>query len=222
MNDPTKGNTGKQKLVFVTLTGLPLTIQLDWPFHRSTSGADFWVLHGDIRLENSDGLHAPISVNLTLVLKEVLPSLDRADTEGLVINALRKEVDRQQIEFLKSGKLLPVAFSSRHYDFRRNGWVFEHANDAQLREFILRTVYWNEAAGNSPVPIGDPIDAQYLDVTRDQMISAAQTLGREGVLNLHGDQASATDSLLGQSGKMKDDMRTALVALQKKHEFERG
>lgn len=221
-NDPSNGNTGAHKPIFVTLTGLPLSIQLDWPFHRSTSGADFWVLHGDIRLENSDGLHAPISVNMTLVVKDVLPSLERASTEGPVINALRKEVDRQQIEFLKSGKLLPVAFSSRHYDFKRNGWVFEHANDAQLREFILRTVYWNEFAANLPVPVADPFNIQYLDVTREQALSAAQALAREGLLNLKGEQASATDALLGQSEKMKSDMRAALEALQKKHEFERG
>jgi hypothetical protein len=222
MNDPTNGNTGKQKPIFVTLTGLPLSIQLDWPFHRSTSGADFWVLHGDIRLENTDGLHAPISVNMTLVVKDVLPSLERAAAEGPVINALRKEVDRQQIEFLKSGKLLPVAFSSRHYDFKRTRWVFEHADDAQLREFILRTVYWNELAGNSPVPIADPFNAQYLDVTREQMLGAAQALASEVLLNLNGEQASATDGLLRQSEKIKSDMRAALEALQKKHEFERG
>lgn len=221
-NDPSNGNNGAHKPIFVTLTGLPLSIQLDWPFHRSTSGADFWVLHGDIRLENSDGLHAPISVNLTLVVKDVLPSLERADTEGPVINALRKEVDRQQIEFLKSGKLLPVAFSSRHYDFKRKRWAFEHANDAQLREFILRTVYWNQLAGNSPVPVADPLNAQYLDVTREQMLSAAQALGKGGLLNLNAEQASATDALRGQSEKMKSDMRAALEALQKKHEFERG
>jgi len=41
------------KKIWVTLTGLPLTVKLDWPFHQSTSGADFWVLHGDIRLEGS-------------------------------------------------------------------------------------------------------------------------------------------------------------------------
>ena len=42
--------TGGEK-IWVTLRGLPVTIRLEWPFHQSTSGADFWVLHGDIRLE---------------------------------------------------------------------------------------------------------------------------------------------------------------------------
>ena len=70
------------KKIWVTLTGLPLTISLEWPFHRSTSGADFWVLHGDIRLENSEGLHAPVAVNLSATVREVLPSLDAEGCGG--------------------------------------------------------------------------------------------------------------------------------------------
>src|SRR5438876_512644 len=51
MTQPKAGSP--EKKIWMTLTGLPLTIRLDWPFHKSTSGADFWVLHGDIRLANS-------------------------------------------------------------------------------------------------------------------------------------------------------------------------
>ena len=69
------------------------------------SGADFWVLHGDIRLENSEGLHAPVAVNLSATVREVVASLEPEDVEAPVINALRKEVDHRQIEFVKSGKL---------------------------------------------------------------------------------------------------------------------
>ena len=126
----------------MTLTGLPLTIELEWPFHRSTSGADFWVLHGDVRLEGSDGLHAPMAVNLSATVREVMPSLEPKDAEAPVINALRKEVDKRQIEFLKSGKLKPVAFSSRHYDFKRQKWVFGKAADDAIATFIERKVYW--------------------------------------------------------------------------------
>ena len=43
---------GVEKKIWVTLSGLPLTVTLQWPFHQSTSGADFWVLHGDIRLSD--------------------------------------------------------------------------------------------------------------------------------------------------------------------------
>jgi hypothetical protein len=135
------------KKIWMTLTGLPLTIRLEWPFHKSTSGADFWVLHGDIRLENSEGLHAAVAVNLSMTVREVMPSLEPNDAEAPVINALRKEVDRRQIEFVKSGKLLPVAFSSRHYDFKRQKWVFGKASDEVVAEFLTRKVYWQTRVG---------------------------------------------------------------------------
>jgi hypothetical protein len=134
--------SGEARKIWVTLSGLPLTISLEWPFHRSTSGADFWVLHADIRLENSDGLHAPMAVNLSATVREVVASLEPADVEAPVINALRKEVDKRQIEFLKSGKLKPVAFSSRHYDFKRGKWVFGKATDEEIASFLERKVYW--------------------------------------------------------------------------------
>ena len=144
---------GESKKIWVTLSGLPLTISLEWPFHRSTSGADFWVLHGDIRLENSDGLHAPVAVNLSATVREVVASLEPVDVEAPVINALRKEVDHRQIEFVKSGKLKPVAFSSRHYDFKRAKWVFGKATDEVIAEFLERKVYWGtKLKSEYPVP----------------------------------------------------------------------
>ena len=106
------------KTICVTRTGLPLTFKFDWPFRHATSGADFEVLHAEITLENSQNLRALVAVNLSATLREVLPSLDPKDTEGPIINALRKDVDRMQIEFLKSAKLVPLPFSSRHYDFK--------------------------------------------------------------------------------------------------------
>src|SRR5215469_9687540 len=129
-----------QKHIYVTLSGLPLFIDLTFPFHKSGSGADFWVLHGDVKLGNSEGLHAPIAVNLSVTVSEVLPSLETKDTESPVINALRKEVDRRQLEFLKSGKLVPVQFSSRYYDFKRNKWAFGKASEEQIAQLIARKV----------------------------------------------------------------------------------
>src|SRR5271169_3420078 len=156
--------------IWVTLRGLPLTIALEWPFHPSTSGADFWVLHGDIRLESSDGLHAPMAVNLSATVKEVLPSLEPKDAEAPVINALRKEVDRKQVEFVKSGKLKPVAFSSRHYDFKREKWMFGKASDEVIGEFLGRKVYWGtKVGGQERVWIGDPTEAQYLESTPEHL-----------------------------------------------------
>jgi len=130
-----------EKKIWVTLSGLPLTVELEWPFHRSTSGADFWVLHGDIKLGGSEGLHAAVSVNLSATVREVLPSLEPKDVEGPAINSLRYNVDRRQLEFVKSGKLVPVQFSSRHYDFKRNKWVFGKASDEDISLLIARKVF---------------------------------------------------------------------------------
>jgi len=234
------------KKIWMTLTGLPLTIRLEWPFHKSTSGADFWVLHGDIRLENSEGLHAAVAVNLSMTVREVMPSLEPKDAEAPVINALRKEVDRRQIEFVKSGKLLPVAFSSRHYDFKRQKWVFGKASDEVVAEFLARKVYWETrlavaqgaevSESKSPpsrkerekdgaparVWICDPTEAQYLQTVPEHLLEMAGRIAADGLVQVDGEWAEATAKLMGQAGRFEEAMRKSVEELEKKHAFERG
>ncbi|MGA2373950.1 MAG: hypothetical protein ABSF72_00415 [Candidatus Sulfotelmatobacter sp.] len=220
---------GGEKKLWVTLSGLPLSISLEWPFHRSTSGADFWVLHGDIRLENSDGLHAPVAVNLSATVREVVASLEPVDVEAPVINALRKEVDHRQIEFVKSGKLKPVAFSSRHYDFKRGKWVFGKATDEVIAEFLERKVYWGtKLSAQYPVPgaervwIGDPTDAQYLETAPAHLVEIAVRLAGDGLMHVDGEFAVATAELMAKAERFEGAMRIAVEELEKKHAFERG
>jgi len=210
--------------IWVTLKGLPLSIRLDWPFHQSTSGADFSVLHGDIRLEGSDGLHAPVAVNLSQTVREVLPSMEPKDAEAPVINALRKEVDRRQIEFVKSGKLLPVPFSSRHYDYKRQQWVFGQATDDVMAEFIERKVFWQTIlSGEKRVWIGDPTEAQYLQTTPGHVVEiAARLVAAQGLLRIEGEWAEPTVGLMGQAERFQNTRRQAVEELEKKHAFERG
>jgi len=215
---------GEAKKIWMTLSGLPLTMELEWPFHRSTSGADFWVLHGEIRLQNSDGLHAPVAVNLSMTVREVLASLEPGDAEAPVINALRKEVERRQIEFVKSGKLKPVAFSSRHYDFKRAKWVFGKATDEVIATFVERKVYWStKLGGEKRVWIGDPTDAQYLETTPAHLMEiAGRLVAGDGLVRMEGEWAEATAGLMGQAERFESAMRMALDEVEKKHAFERG
>jgi hypothetical protein len=215
---------GGEKKIWVTLTGLPLTIELEWPFHRSTSGADFWVLHGDVRLENSDGLHAPVAVNLSATVREVVASLEPGDVEAPVINALRKEVDRRQIEFVKSGKLKPVAFSSRHYDFKRQKWVFGKASDEVIATFLERKVYWGaKVGGEKRVRVGDPTDAQYLETTSEHLLDVAgRVVAADGLVRIEQEWVEATQGLMGQAERFESAMKAAVEELEKKHAFERG
>ena len=210
--------------IWVTLRGLPLTIRLEWPFHPSTSGADFFVLHGDLRLEGSEGLHAPVAVNLSQTVREVMPSLEAKDAEAPVINALRKEVDRRQIEFVKSGKLLPVPFSSRHYDFKRQQWVFGKATDEAMAEFIERKVYWQTVlSGEKRVWIGDPAEAQYVQTTPAHLLEiAARLVAAQGLLRIEGEWAEATQGLMLQAERFENARRAAVEELEKKHAFERA
>jgi hypothetical protein len=222
MSDQTAGNGSGQKKIYVTLAGLPLSFHLEWPFRKSTSGADFFFLHADIRLENSEGLHAPVAVNLSATVREVMPSLEPKDAEEPVINALRKEVDRRQLEFVKSGKLVPVQFSSRHYDFKRNKWMFGKASDEEMELLLARKVYWQTRLVGGTVWVGDPAEALYVETSTEHLLDVARKLQTQGLIKLEGERATANPSLMEQAEKFEANMRAALQELEKKHAFERG
>ncbi len=218
----TANPTAKSKTIYVTRTGLPLSFELEWPFRRATSGADFYVLHTTITLENSDGLRALVAVNLSVTLREVLPSLEPKDTEGPVINALRKEVDHRQTEFVKSGKLVPLPFSSRHYSFKLKQWVFGKANEDEIARMIERRVYWQTRLVGGDVWLGDPTEALYVDTTTDHIAEIAAGLGRQGLFTLGRHYASALPPLMDQKERFESEMAAALRQLEEKHAFERG
>jgi hypothetical protein len=220
MSDHVDGNG--QKRIYVTLSGLPLSFHMEWPFRKSTSGADFFFLHADIRLEGSTGLHAPVAVNLSATVREVLPSLEPKDVEAPVIAALRKEVDRRQLEFVKSGKLVPVQFSSRHYDFKRNRWMFGKASDEEMALLLTRKVYWQTRLVGGPVWIADPTEALYVETSSGHLLDVARKLESQGLIKLEGEWATANPSLMEQAAKFEADMLAALEELEKKHAFERG
>src|SRR5258708_9593995 len=211
-----------EKKIYVCQSGLQLSFQLEWPFHKSNSGADFSVLHADVALENSQGLHAPVSVNMSATVREVMPSLEPKDIEAPVINALRKEVDRKQIEFVKSGKRVPVQFSSRYYDFKRSKWMFGKATDVEIALMIARKVYWQTKVAGGPVWAGDPTEALFVENSVEHILEIAQKLRSQELMTLEGEWDSANASLMAQSEKFEADMRAAVAELEQKHAFERG
>ncbi len=214
--------TSISKTIYVTRTGLPLSFKLEWPFRHATSGADFDVLHTAITLENSGGLRALVAVNLSATLREVLPSLEPKDTEGPVINALRKEVDHKQTEFVKSGKLVPLPLSSRHYNFKLKQWVFGKATDEEIALLIERKVYWQSRLVGGEVWLGDPIEALYLDTTIDHIAEVAAGLAQQGLFTLVRHHATALPALMDQRDRFESEMAEARQQLEEKHAFERG
>ena len=216
-------DAGEQgKTIYVTLAGLPLSFEFEWPFRKSTSGADFWVVHADIRLEGSEGLHAPVAVNLSATVREVVPSLEPKEIVAPVINALRKEVDKGQLEFVKSGKLVPMHFSSRHWDFKRNQWAFGKAADETIVELIERKVYWQTKVVGGDVWLGDLAEAQYVQTTTDHVAEIANGLAQRGRIKLERRYATALEPLMREAEKFEAARRAAVEALERKHAFERG
>jgi hypothetical protein len=214
--------TASTKTVYVTRSGLPLSFHFDWPFRHATSGADFDVLHAEITLENSGNLRALVAVNLSATLREVLPSLDKKDTEAPVINALRKDVDRKQIEFQKSAKLVPLHFSSRHYDFKRNQWAFGKAMDEEIARLIERKVFWQTKLVGGDVWLGDATEALYLETTTDHVAEVAASLMHRGLFTMARRYAAALPALMNQHDRFEQEMAEAVHQLEEKHAFERG
>jgi len=208
--------------IYMTLSGLPLTVELQWPFRQSVGGADFLVLHGDVQLVDGSGLHAVVSVSLSQTMRDVMPSLEPMQAAPIVINALRKDVERKQLEFLKSDKRQPVPLSSRFIKFSTKQFVFEHADDTQLREMIERKVFWDAKLDNASSWILDPADVLYAGRTPEEFMTAAIALANDGMIALNGEHATSTSQLLSLSDELEQTTRTALERLQQKHAFERA
>ena len=207
---------------YMTLSGLPVVIAMEWPFHPATAGSDFDVIHGRMTLAGSD-LHAELSVQITQVIKEALPSLAREHAEAAVINAVRKDLDRKQLELVKSGKRQPVPVSSRHYDFKRNKLIFSKASDEDIVRFMRRKVYWlSQLAGGAEIRVAEPFDVLYLNTTPEHMLELAKTqLMDAGLITLGKGWAAPTEKLKNQAAQLEREMQESLQAHQEKHRFEK-
>ena len=87
---------------YVTLGGLPVAFgQFQWPFHRSTSGADTYIVHGEVHLADggAHNLHAKVAASVTQTFAEIVPAMEQPYAETFVYNAVRKTVDLGQLEF---------------------------------------------------------------------------------------------------------------------------
>ena len=210
-------------LQYLTVSGLPLSFAFDWPFHKSVGGADFHVLHGDMRLEDGSGLHCLVSVHLSAVMVEKFPSLDPQHTRDVVTNALRKEVETKQLEFLKTSKRQPVPLSSRFLNFRTSEWQFMQPSDDQVALMLRDKVYWfGSRLANARVHIADPCDAIYLGRTTGQLLDLARGLAGQGLIVLDRERATPTDALKRISAEIEAREKSAFDELQMKHAFEQA
>jgi hypothetical protein len=200
---------------YVTLGGLPLAFgQFQWPFHRSTSGADTHIVHGEIHLADGGALnlHAKIAASVTLTFAEIVPAMEQPYAETFVYNAVRKTVDLGQLEFLKSGNRQPVPVTTRYYSRWQKKFLFTETNDQERLEYLLRKIYWlSGVLGESqPVWVADPRDAQYLNTTEQDLLRMAGHEAGEGLLELDGEFAAATPRLLARAPEYQAALEAAL------------
>jgi len=206
---------------FLTLHGLPLSFgKFAWPFHGSTSGADTFIVHGEIRLEdgNESILHAKISASLTQTFADVVTALEQPFAEGFIVNAVRKTLDQGQLELVKSGNRQPVPVTTRYYSLKRKVFIFNDTTPEQRHDYLAAKVFWmsHVLGGGAPVWVADPRDAQYLNTTVAELKSTAATLAKEGLVLLEGDGswASATDTLRNQEDKYRAEVSDALAFIK--------
>jgi len=191
---------------YVTLAGLPTAFgQFQWPFHHSTSGADTYIVHGEIRLEDggAHNLHAKIAASVTLTFAEIVPAMEQPYAESFVYNAVRKTLDMGQLEFLKSGNRQPVPVTTRYYSRWKKKFVFTDTDDKERLRYLQSKVYWLSGVlgASKPVWIADPRDAQYLNTTEADLLRMAGHEAGEGLIKLDGEFAAATPALMARAAE---------------------
>jgi hypothetical protein len=201
---------------YVTLEGLPVSLKnFHWPFHRSTSGADTYIVHGEIHLEDGtdSALHAKVSTSMTVTFAEIVPAPEQPYAETFLYNAIRKTLDQGQLELVKSGNRQPVPVTTRYYSRWQKKFIFTETNDAARLEYLLLKTYWLSGVlgANQPVWIADPRDAQYLNTTASDLLRMAADEASQGLLSLSGEYASPTPLLLARADQFRDKLQKALA-----------
>jgi len=200
---------------YVTLAGLPIAFgRFQWPFHRSTSGADTYIVHGEMHLADggAHNLHAKVAASVTVTFAEIVPAMEQPYAETFVYNAIRKTVDLGQLEFVKSGNRQPVPVTTRYYSRWQKKFLFTETNDAERLAYLLRKVYWLSGVlgEGKPVWIADPRDAQYLNTTEADLLRMAGDEAGAGLVALDGEYAAATPALMARAAEYQAALEAAL------------
>ena len=206
---------------YLTMGGLPLSFgKFAWPFHTSTSGADTFVVHGEVRLEDGQPsmLHAKIAAAMTQTFKDVVAAMEQPFAEGFLYNAVRKTMDQGQLELVKSGNRQPVPVTTRYYSAKQGRFIFNDTTEAQRSEYIAAKVFWLSGVlgGGREVWLLDPRDAQYLNTTPALLRQTVDALASEGVLRLAADTefATPTEALMNHRAKYVAEMQDALAFIK--------
>src|SRR6201985_3832914 len=155
---------------YLTLHGLPLSFEkFTWPFHGSTTGADTFLVHGEVRLEDGESslLHAKVAASMTVTFAEIVKAPEQPFAEGFIYNAVRKTMDQGQLELVERGNRQPVPVTTRFYSTWKKRFNFNDTTEGQRQEYLAAKVFWLSGVlgGGLPVWVLVPRDAPDLDTT---------------------------------------------------------
>lgn len=206
---------------FFTLHGLPLRFSnFAWPFHTSTSGADTYLVHGELWLEDGQPamLHAKISASMTLTFAEIIKAPEQPFAESFIYNAVRKTMDQGQLELVKSGNRQPVPVTTRYFSPWKKQFNFNDTNEQQRHDYVAGRVFWLSGVlgGGAPLWLADPREAQYLNTTVAEMKKAADSLVKEGLIQLAADTeyATPTAALMGRRARYEAEVAAQLAFIK--------
>jgi hypothetical protein len=207
--------------VYLTLHGLPLAFgKFAWPFHSSTSGADTFIVHGNVRLEDGTGskLNAEVSASMTQTFATVVVALEQPFAEGFIYNAVRKTLDQGQLELVQSGNRQPVPVTTRYYSMKQQVFIFNDTTEEQRHAYLAAKTFWlsHILGSGAPVWLTDPRDAQYLNTTVADLKTTVAALAAEGLVLLDdtGNWATATDTLRNQEPAYRAHVAEALAFIK--------
>jgi hypothetical protein len=206
---------------YLTLHGLPLSFaKFTWPFHASSSGADTFLVHGEVRLEDGEQspLHAKVAASMTVTFAEIVKAPEQPFAESFIYNAVRKTMDQGQLELVKSGNRQPVPVTTRYYSPWQKKFNFNDTKEPQRQEYLAAKVFWLSGVlgEGKPVWLMDPRDAQYLNTTVAELNKTAQVLAGEGLIRLAADTefATPTEALMGHRAQYVAEVAQALAFIK--------
>jgi hypothetical protein len=206
---------------YLTLHGLPLSFdKFTWPFHASSSGADTFLVHGEVRLEDGEPsvLHAKVAASMTVTFAEIVKAPEQPFAESFIYNAVRKTMDQGQLELVKSGNRQPVPVTTRYYSPWQKKFNFNDTKEPQRQEYMAARVFWLSGVlgEGKPVWMMDPRDAQYLNTTVDELKKTASMLAGEGLIRLAADTeyATPTEALMGHRPQYVAEVAQALAFIK--------
>jgi hypothetical protein len=204
---------------YLTLHGLPLSFSgFAWPFHTSTSGADTFIVHGNVNLETGEPseLHAKVSAALTQTFAEVIAALEQPFAESFIFNAVRKTLDQGQLELVKSGNRQPVPVTTRYYSLKQRIFIFNDTTAEQRRTYLAAKVFWlsHVLGGDAAVWVADPRDAQYLNTSVEDLKTIAADVASSGLIALNGEWATATTTLKAKADAYRAEVAEALAFIK--------